>query len=1123
MIKRSASLLIALFLTVACLSACHDSNNEISSEISEDVNKSESVTETRSDVIINVGDTQIAVDFENTENGDVRLFNKDYKKDSYIYTATVKKDRSCIVIKNDSNGLYTVSRVYDKEGNVVVIPVNGFVLDVSNALLEEKQISFKTGTEITVLNYDEDLLETLDLTAVIPSDRAYTRRINMLFPENGKLEDGKIYLCNKSDSYVVPDNSVALLLKMNNSTSYTISGVANSGEQVADTHSLLFCGEYNFNYCMNFYKTGERISILKSELLNNFTDNSAIIINGTTYIIDDEHFNSYTASGINIFNNSYKQLVTPRFDSNFICAVIADEKITYISEENERLIIPSDKSYIAVFSGDKFELGKQLSIGESVKSILIPSSEKKNNYVLIEGKQYKYNALNVTLADQNTVLYSSAYGNTTSSPDGTLEITICDGKVSEVSTTGNATIPSGGFVLSFRKNSSAYNTALKISKDAEAFLATEAYTYESIVLKYTKFNATRYTDDLVIYDESYGNTTNTNVYGYEISVDENGIACYGSNAGNSTIPKNGFVVSGHGVNQLKLQNIYKVGMSVSYNPQNSTVTFVKSPSLKVVEAAATLSDINEKLLNAKEQFYAIDYNRIEPIIESAHNLYAKAESCLKDGKIDSAIAISNDIMSLIETAKYGLYESSSVENRSVWYRSNEKNDDEVRNTVKLLDELGINALYIETWYNGQTIGYSSDKRIQHNSAAHGDYDVLEGFCRIAHEYGIEVHAWCENFFIGTHGGYLVELMKDKRSIDRHGKDCYPCGYGDFIFMNPNDRECRDLVLDVYKELVSKYDIDGIHLDYIRFSEPNLPDGDFGYNEDIIKGFQETYHTNIDPHVITSEHPMWSDWCKYREEIINSFVAEVHSELKSIRSDIYISAACYPDFPNVPKWNFQNFREWVKKGYIDEIFSMSYGADLSYPLSNAKAFISAINKKCFYSIGVSAFESTAASVLIEQIFYSKQAGASGSSPFSWGSLVNHSENYFDALKSGVYARKAVKQNKGSETVKAAMNDLLQNIDSTYAYLKPEYSDYYAKLKESANAIIDKASVFDYQNADVESKLSYCQDAVTDFNNLIKLTSEIDNVNLRVAIKRCVNVGVNAMKITVNRLKSEVELG
>ena len=81
-------------------------------------------------------------------------------------------------------------------------------------------------------------------------------------------------------------------------------------------------------------------------------------------------------------------------------------------------------------------------------------------------------------------------------------------------------------------------------------------------------------------------------------------------------------------------------------------------------------------------------------------------------------------------------------------------------------------------------------------------------------------------FIGTPGGYLVELMKDKRCVDRNGKDNYPCGYGNFVFLNPNDRECRDLVLGVYKELVTKDDLDGLHLDYIRFSEPNPDNGDF---------------------------------------------------------------------------------------------------------------------------------------------------------------------------------------------------------------------------------------------------------------------------------------------------------
>ena len=112
----------------------------------------------------------------------------------------------------------------------------------------------------------------------------------------------------------------------------------------------------------------------------------------------------------------------------------------------------------------------------------------------------------------------------------------------------------------------------------------------------------------------------------------------------------------------------------------------------------------------------------------------------------------------------------------------------------------------------------------------------------------------------------------------------------------------------------------------------------------------------------------------QEEIINSFVSEVFTALKAIDSDLYISAACYPDFSNMPTWNFQNFRDWVSKGYMDEIFSMSYGADLSYPVNNAKAFIKAINGKCFYSIGVCAFDNTTTKNTIETNLLYKTYGA-----------------------------------------------------------------------------------------------------------------------------------------------------
>ncbi len=1118
MIKKSASLFLAFLMAALLFTSCH--NDSISDDSGAASDYSQDVSESivgADGLVITVGNVRISVDYENAEHGDVRIYNRDYKNNDYILTATVGKDRSCIGVKLNNEGTYSVSKIYSSEGLIAPIPLNGFLLDIPNSVIEANDISFKVGTVIDVENYTSPEFEPLDLASVVPSDKTYSRRINMLYPKDGVFEEDKIYFCSNKDKYTVPQNAVALILKKNGATSYTVSDIAEEGTDISDSYSLLFCGKYNLAYCTEFYKKDQKLTFIKSELLNNITDRPAVSISNELYILDDEHFNSNSGkSGLSVFNNEYGRLVTPAFDGDFLCAVISDDKVIYLSEEKERLIIPSDESYIAVFSGDTLNIGKKLKIGDTVKGMLVNPSKAPDSYVLIDGKQFKYDEVNSPLTERSTVLFSSIYGETTATSQGTLEITILDGRVVSVSQEGNSDIPIGGFVLSFDKNSKSYKNALNIANNAEASLATEAHTYQSYVLQYDKMNATRYADELIIYDGSAGSTTGTNVYGFEIVVDENGIACSGSTSGNSTIPKNGFVVSGHGVQQIRLQELYKIGMSVSYDKFRKTVTFVTSPSLKTVEAAFALEEIEKRLDEAKSQLYAIDYKSIEPRLEKAQALYSKADEELKKGNVDASVAISNDVISALGDITYSLYESSSVENRSVWYRSSEKNDSEVRATVELMSELGINAVYIETWYNGQTIGYSDDPRIKHNSAAHGDYDVLEGFCRIGHEYGIEIHAWCENFFIGT-DGYLVDLMKDKRCIDRNGKDRYPCDYGDFIFMNPNDRECRDLVLDVYKELITRYDIDGIHLDYIRFSEPNPDGGDFGYNDDIIKGFQEAYSTNIDPHVITSEHPMWNNWCKYREEIINSFVEEVYFALKAIDSNIYLSAACYPDFPNVPRWNYQNFQDWVNKGYMDEIFSMSYGADLSYPLSNAKGFITAINGKCYYSIGVSAFESTSASILIEQIFYSKQAGASGSSPFSWGSLVNHKQRYFEALKSGVFSKKAVKFNRGSETVIAAMNDLMNNIESTYSYLKPEYTDYYLELNNIAKEIIAKAEQFDYQNASAEDKLQYCQSALTELRTLLKTDTNVDDVALKNAVRRCVNTCINALNITIKRLQ------
>ena len=52
----------------------------------------------------------------------------------------------------------------------------------------------------------------------------------------------------------------------------------------------------------------------------------------------------------------------------------------------------------------------------------------------------------------------------------------------------------------------------------EVHIASGGFGYSTTVLYYTRVNDARLTDDLVIYDRTFGNYTKTIVYGYELVV-----------------------------------------------------------------------------------------------------------------------------------------------------------------------------------------------------------------------------------------------------------------------------------------------------------------------------------------------------------------------------------------------------------------------------------------------------------------------------------------------------------------------------------------------------------------------------------------------------------------------------
>ncbi len=110
---------------------------------------------------------------------------------------------------------------------------------------------------------------------------------------------------------------------------------------------------------------------------------------------------------------------------------------------------------------------------------------------------------------------------------------------------------------------------------------------EPTIVVATAINRNRGAGELIIYTPDYGAVTATNSYGYEAII-ENNVCISVSSAGNSPIPENGFVLSGHDniasndmMDTWVRENV-KVGQYVYYNAKTKVVSVSNTPDNKVV-------------------------------------------------------------------------------------------------------------------------------------------------------------------------------------------------------------------------------------------------------------------------------------------------------------------------------------------------------------------------------------------------------------------------------------------------------------------------------------------------------------------------------------------------------------
>jgi uncharacterized lipoprotein YddW (UPF0748 family) len=245
-----------------------------------------------------------------------------------------------------------------------------------------------------------------------------------------------------------------------------------------------------------------------------------------------------------------------------------------------------------------------------------------------------------------------------------------------------------------------------------------------------------------------------------------------------------------------------------------------------------------------------------------------------------------------------------------------------------------NAIIVQVRRRGDAYFSKALEPRTEDPALQPGFDALAYLIDKAHQAKpqIEVHAWLATLPIwnsatppkspqhvyNTHGpsaqGRDYWLMNRFDGVNRSGAD---------YVLDPGHPDALDYTVEQYLNVVRQYDVDGIHLDLVRYMGP-----EWGYNPVSVERFQKQTGTTVLP------DPQDEQWKAWRREQVTFLMRKVYLKAIAIRPDIKVSAAVIawgagPTTPEEYRQSapyaqvMQDWDEWLRNGWIDMAIPMNY--------------------------------------------------------------------------------------------------------------------------------------------------------------------------------------------------------
>ncbi|MHC4673831.1 MAG: family 10 glycosylhydrolase [Planctomycetota bacterium] len=371
------------------------------------------------------------------------------------------------------------------------------------------------------------------------------------------------------------------------------------------------------------------------------------------------------------------------------------------------------------------------------------------------------------------------------------------------------------------------------------------------------------------------------------------------------------------------------------------------------------------------------------------------------------------LVCLLAVVAWSAPAAAQSEFRAVWadaFHAGYKSTAEIDQLVAHLATARYNVIIPEILAYHDNVGsghgaYWNSSIVPKASDITGGIDPLAYLIQQAHAEGIEVHGWIVAFrscttwppsgnaTVATHPEWIMVPQASA------GGGVTPVG-GAYQF-DPGSSDVQDYLMSIIQEVVNNYEIDGIHWDYIRYTQVDAGyPSDLAYANSGLARFQRITGRGDTPP--PSGDAQWNDFRRRTiDEVVRRCRAEIAAATSNPRQPLRHTAALITwgdapaSFTSTSAFGlFQNWEMWMREGFLDGSVPMIYHRE--HDSNQAQWYRNWVDATLNWRYARHAYPGQATYLnsmanSVTQMQYSYNQGADGTSNYSYYATADNDLN------------------------------------------------------------------------------------------------------------------------------------